>query len=154
MPMGEGTEIPALTSSERGWRATGFGGKGWISIGLTSDRPKDGMTIAVDRSSPLGNVFEMVDEGCRESVCQAYGRLIRAPLSISREQVLTLAREEGTKGKVRIWEGRKAMAYLKKIENVAKHMPVVLGCHCHDATRKARCHAEAIKNTLELRLQI
>ena len=93
----------------------------------------------------------MVDEGCRESVCEAYGRLIRAPLSISREQVLSLAREEGTKGRVRIWEGRKAMAYLKQIENVAKHMPIVLGCHCKG---RWRCHAEAIKNTLEIRLKI
>ena len=116
-----------------------------------SDRPKDGMTIAVDRSSPLGNVFEMVDEGCREPVCEAYGRLIRAPLSASREQVLTFAREEGTKGRVRMWDGGKAMAYLKKIENVAKHMPVVLGCHC---TGIGRCHAEAIRRTLEIRLKI
>ena len=42
------------------------------------------------------------------------------------------------------------MAYLKKIENLAKHMPVVLGCHC---TGIGRCHAEAIKNTLEIRLK-
>ena len=149
--MGEGTDIPSLTSSVPGWRATGFGGKGWIIVGRVSDRPKDGMTVAVDRSSPLGNVYEMVDEGCREPVCEAYGKLIRAPLSASREQVLTFAREEGTKGRVRIWDGRKAMAYMKKIENLAKHMPVVLGCHC---TGIGRCHAEAIKNTLEMRLNI
>ena len=151
MPMGEGTVIPALTARESDWRATGFGGKGWITVEMTSDRPKDGMTIAVDRSSPLGNVFEMVDEGCREAVCEGYNKLIRAPLDISREQVLTIAREAGIKGRVRLWEGKKAIAYLKEIVNVAKHMPVVLGCHCKG---KGRCHAEAIKNTLEIRLKI
>ena len=31
----------------------------------------------------------MVDEGCRDSVCEGYSKLIRAPLNISREQVLT-----------------------------------------------------------------
>ena len=95
MPMGEGTVIPALIPREPGWRATGLGGRGWITVGLTSDRPMDGMTIAVDRSSPLGNVFEMVDEGCRDAVCKGYSKLIRAPLNISREQVLTIAREAG-----------------------------------------------------------
>ena len=118
---------------------------------MVSDRPKDGMTIAVDRSSPLGNVFEMVDEGCRDAVCEGYSKLTRAPLNISREQVLTIAREAGIKGRVRLWEGKKAIAYLKDIENVAKHMPVVLGCHCKG---RGRCHAKAIKNTLEIRLKI
>ena len=109
------------------------------------------MMVPVDRSSPIGNVFEMVDEGCRESVCEAYGRLIRAPLDISRDQVLSIAREAGVKGRVRLWDGKKAIAYLRNIEILAKFMPVVLGCHC---TGKGRCHAEAIKNTVEIRLKI
>ena len=151
LPMGEGTAFPALNAREPGWKPTGFGGRGWISVGMVSDRPKDGMMIAVDRSSPLGNVFEMVDEGCREAVCENFGKLIRAPPSTSREQVLTLARESGTRGRVRMWEGKKALAYLRQIENVAKHMPIVLGCHCKG---KGRCHAETIKSHLEMRLQI
>ena len=117
---------------------------------MMSDRPKDGMMVAVDRSSPLGNVYEMIDEGCREGVCEGYNKLIRAPPNISREQVLAIAREKGIKGRVRLWDGEKAIAYLKEIENLAKHMPVVLGCHC----KGKRCHAEAIKNTLEIRLKI
>ena len=151
MPMGDGTVIPALPAREHGWRATGFGGAGWITVGLASDRPKDGMMIAVDRSSPLGNIFEMVDEGCRETVCEGFAKLLQAPPNISREQVLLIAREVGTKGRVRMWEGRKALAYMEKIEIAAKHMPIILGCHCKG---KGRCHAELIKNKLEIRLKI
>ena len=106
--------------------------------------------IAVDRSSPLGKIFEMVDEGCREGVCENYAKLVWAPY-ISREQVLAIARESGTKGKVRMWDEKKAFAYLKNIEIVAKHMPIVLGCHCKG---KGRCHAETVKNLLEIRLKI
>ena len=149
--MGEGIVFPPLPSNNSAWRATGFGERGWITVGLTSERPKDGMTIPVDRSTPLGNVFEMVDEGCRESVCEGFGKLIQAPPSISRDQVLAIAREAGVKGRVRLWDGKKAVAYMRNIEKVAKFMPIVLGCHCKG---KGRCHAEAIKNTLEMCLKI
>ena len=87
----------------------------------------------------------LVDEGCREGVCENYAELVRAPY-ISREQVLAIARESGTKGKVPMWDEKKALAYLKNIEIVAKHMPIVLGCHCKG---KGRCHAETVKNLLE-----
>jgi hypothetical protein len=65
--------------------------------------------------------------------------------------VLAIAREAGVKGRVRLWDGKKAVAYMKNIEKVAKFMPIVLGCHCKG---KGRCHAEAIKNTLEMCLKI
>ena len=57
----------------------------------------------------------------------------------------------GNQGKGPTVGGQESDSILRHIENVAKHMPVVLGCHCKG---RGRCHAEAIKNTLEIRLKI
>ena len=92
-------------------------------LNLRSGKPKHPWEFKVDRSSPLGNPYNMLHESERDIVCDKY-----------RKWFYTYTHDDSF------------FAYLKLMVNsYKKYKKLNLFCWCHPE----RCHAETIKEYLK-----
>ncbi len=111
-------------------------------------------TVKVDRSSVLGNPFDLTSEAHRDAVCDAYEsyfwRVLRGeePASVAEAiaQERRLPRAKAWKRPTRV----QFMHTLKLLLSDLSRIDIKLGCWCHPE----RCHAETIKNYLDGQLKV
>lgn len=111
-------------------------------------RNKDTTGLRCDRSSVLGNPFEMKTEDQRNPACDAFGQYFDLvvggvePADAVKYMAQTIRLKVG-----RAWKAPtrdQFMVELKQIEEIARESPCTLLCWCNPK----RCHVETIVNYL------
>jgi benzoyl-CoA reductase/2-hydroxyglutaryl-CoA dehydratase subunit BcrC/BadD/HgdB len=105
-------------------------GKGEVMIKIINKRTtnyKEMVGFDVDRNSPVGNPFYLTDESERDAVCDAYEQYFHIKIKDESSRFFTY------------------MQQLIDYYNIHGH--IVLRCWCYPK----RCHAETIKNYIQVR---
>lgn len=109
--------------------------------------PQDVCVVRADRSTELGNPYDMEgDERQRDPVCAAHIALLQV-LDIESDgpvptqaQVEAIGREWGVTGRIRAWNGRTVRRYVRELRTRSQSTRLRLDCHC----APLRCHCEAL----------